>query len=248
MCCVRWLRAGLAANFALADETPPRLTPPHLVRRSTASIHSVLRWLFTPPLVADHREMKRHSWRRKNAVRSGQTLKKMCHVTPNLTLKEPTDTLMPQETSQALPCMLLPIGKPLSKEEDLLLMASTSFSPSLHAMSMHHALARQGLVQPLVPLVQPAALKQMQTSRGPRRVCGPKGWPEDVLYLASNDMSLSSAQDKRMVRPGASARIPGIEIRSITDPAHPAYGQVLTPTSRVVAQQPAGFRGLSYRH
>ena len=123
--------------------------------------------------------------------------------------------------------MLLSIGKPLSKEEDILLMASTSFSPSLHVMSMHHALSSLAVAD-LQSLVQPSALKQIQTSRGPRRTRGPKGWPADVLYLVSNDMSLPtlSAQDKRMVRPGASARIPGIEIRKITDPAHPAYGQV----------------------
>ena len=125
--------------------------------------------------------------------------------------------------------MLLSIGKPLCKEEDLLLMASTSFSPSLHVMSMHHALSALAVADVAIQgLVQPSALKQIQTSRAPRRTRGPKGWPEDVLYLVSNDMSLPtlSAQDKRMVRPGASARIPGIEIRKITDPAHPAYGQV----------------------
>ncbi|KAJ1468919.1 hypothetical protein T484DRAFT_1853720 [Baffinella frigidus] len=54
---------------------------------------------------------------------------------------------------------------------------------------------------------------------------GPPGWPDDILYLESNDLSNLSVQDKRIVRPGASSKIPGIEIRSITDPAHPAHGQ-----------------------
>jgi hypothetical protein len=54
----------------------------------------------------------------------------------------------------------------------------------------------------------------------------PPGWPDEILYLETNDMSNLSAQDKRIVRPGASSKIPGIEIRNISDPNHPAVGQV----------------------
>ena len=78
-------------------------------------------------------------------------------------------------------------------------------------------------------LVQEQCMLARKHGHG-RPACGPKGWPNDIVYLEINDMSNISAQDKRVVRPGASARIPGIEIRKITDPAHPACGQVWTST------------------
>eukprot|EP00290_Baffinella_frigidus_P045147 CAMPEP_0180301196 /NCGR_PEP_ID=MMETSP0988-20121125/23319_1 /TAXON_ID=697907 /ORGANISM="non described non described, Strain CCMP2293" /LENGTH=235 /DNA_ID=CAMNT_0022281657 /DNA_START=16 /DNA_END=723 /DNA_ORIENTATION=- len=86
----------------------------------------------------------------------------------------------------------------------------------------HTSLGKQPKDVRAADVKEPAARKKTQG-----RPRGPKGWPDDILYLVSNDMSLSSlsAHDKRMVRPGASSRIPGIEIRKITDPAHPAYGQ-----------------------
>jgi hypothetical protein len=104
----------------------------------------------------------------------------------------------------------------------------SSFSQKLQEMADAEATAlcslpedeRQGLVQ---------EAPTRKHGHG-RPACGPKGWPNDILYLESNDLSNLSSQDKKLVRPGASARIPGIEIRKITDPGHPACGQVSTPT------------------
>ena len=52
--------------------------------------------------------------------------------------------------------------------------------------------------------------------------CALEGWPADVNYTHTPDMSDVSPADKRLLRQDY---LPGVAIRRVTDPAHPACGQ-----------------------
>jgi hypothetical protein len=49
-----------------------------------------------------------------------------------------------------------------------------------------------------------------------------EGWPEEVSYTHTPDMSDVTRHDKRLLRQDY---LPGVAIRRVTDHAHPAYGQ-----------------------
>jgi hypothetical protein len=106
----------------------------------------------------------------------------------------------------------------------LMAMASdSSFASKLRAMADLDAAGLSAL--------SPADRRTLSEDTTPRRKperrpgCVPNGWPTDIDYLTSNDLSSLSAREKKMVRPGASGRIPGIEICEIVDEGHPARGQ-----------------------
>jgi hypothetical protein len=54
------------------------------------------------------------------------------------------------------------------------------------------------------------------------RSCALEGWPAEVSYTHTPDMSDVSPADKRLLRQDY---LPGVAIRRVTDPAHPACGQ-----------------------
>jgi len=62
-----------------------------------------------------------------------------------------------------------------------------------------------------------------QEKRAKRGVkCALEGWPEDVSYTHTPDISDVTRHDKRLLRQDY---LPGVAIRRVTDHAHPAYGQ-----------------------
>ena len=52
--------------------------------------------------------------------------------------------------------------------------------------------------------------------------CALEGWPEEVSYTHTPDMSDVTRHDMRLLRQDY---LPGVAIRRVTDHAHPAYGQ-----------------------